>query len=135
MLVRQAVKVGGIHGLALTKLDVLDGMARLKICTAYRHFGQTLHHLPAAIGAFGVAVSNNFLWNRVWTFDARAGHAGFQAARFLCVSLVGLAFNLVILELLVSAAGVVEVPAQAIAVALSMPVNFVGNKLWTFGRP
>ncbi len=47
VLVRQAVKVGGIKGLALTKLDVLDGMARLKICTAYRHFGQTLHHLPA----------------------------------------------------------------------------------------
>jgi adenylosuccinate synthase len=51
VLVRQAVKVGGIHGLALTKLDVLDGMARLKICTAYRHFGQTLHHLPAAMTA------------------------------------------------------------------------------------
>jgi adenylosuccinate synthase len=51
VLVRQAVKVGGIHGLALTKLDVLDGMERLKICTAYRYFGQTLHHLPAAMTA------------------------------------------------------------------------------------
>ncbi len=51
VLVRQAVKIGGIHGLALTKLDVLDGMDRLKICTAYRHFGQTLHHLPAAMTA------------------------------------------------------------------------------------
>ena len=47
-LVRQAVKVGGIHGLALTKLDVLDGVAPLRICTAYRHFGQTLHHLPGS---------------------------------------------------------------------------------------
>jgi adenylosuccinate synthase len=51
VLVRQAVKIGGIHGLALTKLDVLDGMARLRLCTAYRHFGQTLHHLPAGIRA------------------------------------------------------------------------------------
>ena len=51
VLVRQAVKVGGIHGLALTKLDVLDGMAELKVCTAYRHYGQTLHHLPAAMTA------------------------------------------------------------------------------------
>jgi adenylosuccinate synthase len=51
VLVRQAVKIGGIHGLALTKLDVLDGMASLRICTAYRHFGQTLHHLPAGIQA------------------------------------------------------------------------------------
>jgi adenylosuccinate synthase len=51
VLVRQAVKIGGIHGLALTKLDVLDGVARLRICTAYRYFGQTLHHLPASTQA------------------------------------------------------------------------------------
>jgi adenylosuccinate synthase len=51
VLVRQAVKIGGIHGMALTKLDVLDGMERLKICTAYRHFGQTLHHLPGGTTA------------------------------------------------------------------------------------
>jgi dolichol-phosphate mannosyltransferase len=95
--------------------------------------GLGLHHLLAAIGAFCVAVSNNFIWNRRWTFDALDGHAGFQAARFLTVSLVGLGFNLVLLELMVSAANVPELPSQAIAVALSMPVNFVGNKLWTFG--
>jgi putative flippase GtrA len=91
------------------------------------------HHLLAATGAFCVAVTNNFLWNRAWTFRARDGHAGFQAARFFAVSLVGLAFNLALLELLVSVAGVAELPSQATAVALSMPVNFIGNKLWTFG--
>ncbi len=51
VLVRQAIKVGGIHGMALTKLDVLDGIEQLKVCTAYRHFGQTLHHLPAGMAA------------------------------------------------------------------------------------
>ena len=51
VLVRQAVKLGGIKGLALTKLDVLDGMASLKICTAYTLGGQLLHHLPAGMGA------------------------------------------------------------------------------------
>ena len=91
-----------------------------------------LHHIPAAIGAFCVAVSNNFLWNRHWTFAAGDGHAGFQAARFFAVSLVGLAVNLALLELLVSTGGIEELPAQAAAVALSMPVNFIGNKLWTF---
>ncbi len=49
VMVRQAIKVGGIHGMALTKLDVLDGMDHLKICTAYRHYGQTLHHLPSGV--------------------------------------------------------------------------------------
>lgn len=50
-MVRQAVKVGGIQGLALTKLDVLDGLPELRICTGYRMGGQTLRHLPAAPGA------------------------------------------------------------------------------------
>ena len=47
VMVRQAVRVGGIHGLALTKLDVLDGIETLKVCTAYNLNGQILHHLPA----------------------------------------------------------------------------------------
>ncbi len=51
VLVRQAVKIGGIRGLALTKLDVLDGFDTLKICTAYNLNGQTLHHLPAGMAA------------------------------------------------------------------------------------
>ncbi|MFC4166606.1 adenylosuccinate synthase [Teichococcus aestuarii] len=50
-LVRQAVKVGGIQGLALTKLDVLDGLEELKICTGYRIDGEVVKRLPAALGA------------------------------------------------------------------------------------
>jgi putative flippase GtrA len=92
-----------------------------------------VHHIPAAIGAFCVAVSNNFLWNRHWTFQATEGHPAHQGIRFFAVSLIALGFNLVLLELLVSAAGVSELPAQAISVAAAMPLNFVGNKLWTFG--
>ena len=47
-LVRQAVKVGGIQGLVLTKIDVLDGLPELRICTGYRVGGQTLRRLPAS---------------------------------------------------------------------------------------
>jgi putative flippase GtrA len=92
-----------------------------------------VHHIAAAVGAFCVAVTNNFVWNRHWTFQATSGHAGFQAARFFTVSVIALGFNLIVLELLVSGAELAEVPSQAIAVALAMPVNFIGNKLWTFG--
>ncbi len=91
-----------------------------------------IHHIPAAIGAFSVAVINNFWWNRHWTFAAAEGHAGFQAARFFAVSILGLGFNLALLELFVTGLELPELPAQALAVALTMPVNFVGNKLWTF---
>ncbi|HMA26943.1 MAG: GtrA family protein [Solirubrobacterales bacterium] len=90
-----------------------------------------LHHLVAAVLAFCVAVLNNFWWNRHWTFDARHAHAGFQAARFFTVSVLALGINLVALELLVRS-GMNDLPAQAIAVAIAMPFNFVGNKLWTF---
>jgi dolichol-phosphate mannosyltransferase len=91
-----------------------------------------LHQIPAATGAFAVAVSNNFLLNRYWTFDARSGHAGFQAARFLAVSVFGFVVNLILLQLLVEQAGMAKIPSQAIAVAAAMPLNFIGNKLWTF---
>ena len=90
-----------------------------------------LHHILAAIIAFCVAVTNNFWWNRHWTFDARQGHAGFQAARFFTVSVLALLINLVALELLIRG-GMGDVPAQAVAVAIAMPFNFIGNKLWRF---
>jgi putative flippase GtrA len=93
-----------------------------------------LHHVLGAVGAFCIAVMNNFLWNRHWTFRATQGHAGFQAARFFTVSLAALGVNLVVLSLLVDVAGAPEVPSQAFAVAFAMPLNFIGNKLWTFGR-
>jgi dolichol-phosphate mannosyltransferase len=90
-----------------------------------------IHYIAAAILAFGVAVMNNFWWNRHWTFDAKHGHAGFQAARFFTVSLLALVINLIALKILVGG-GMSELPAQAISVAIAMPFNFVGNKLWTF---
>ncbi len=47
VLVRQAIKTGGIDGIALTKLDVLDGFKELKICTGYEIEGERYDHLPA----------------------------------------------------------------------------------------
>ncbi len=94
-----------------------------------QNFG--VHHTLAAVGAFGVAVSNNYLWNRYWTFGAGTGKARFEAARFFAVSLGALLINLVVLQLLVIAE-MQELQAQAVAVAVAMPFNFLGNKLWTF---
>ncbi|MGC8470158.1 MAG: adenylosuccinate synthase, partial [Acetobacteraceae bacterium] len=55
-LVRQAVKVAGIQGLALTKLDVLDGLPELRVGVGYRIGGESFRHLPAAPGAQAAAV-------------------------------------------------------------------------------
>lgn len=91
-----------------------------------------LHHVLAAIGAFCVAVSSNFFWNRHWTFEPGEGPAHFQAARFFAVSTASLCLNLVVLQALVASGSVGDLTAQAIAVAAAMPFNFLGNKLWTF---
>lgn len=95
--------------------------------------GAGLHYAVAAVGSFVVAVTNNYLWNRVWTFRSQRGHVMWQGARFLVVSVTALVANLVVLAALV-ALGVDELVAQAIAIVLVTPVNFVGNKLWSFRR-
>ena len=93
--------------------------------------GLDLHYLLAATGSFLVAVTNNYTWNRVWTFRGQRGHVGYQGLRFLVVSVLALGANLLILHTLVQL-GLPKVPAQAIAIILVTPLNFVGNKLWSF---
>jgi len=91
-----------------------------------------MHYVLASVISFCAAVSSNFFGNRHWTFDPGNGHAAFQAARFFTVSIAALLINLAVLQALVAWASVGELPAQAIAAAVAMPFNFVGNKLWTF---
>ena len=91
-----------------------------------------VHHIAAATMAFAVAVTNNFWWNRHWTFAARSGHAGFQAARFFTVSVTAFLIQVSLLEILISVGDVPKLLAQAVSLALAMPVNFIGNKLWSF---
>jgi putative flippase GtrA len=93
-----------------------------------------VHHLVAATLAFLVAVFNNFWWNRHWTFGAREGHAGFQAARFFTVSVVAFLFAAAVLELLVTQTSLPELVAQAISIVVATPLNFVGNKMWSFAQ-
>ena len=95
--------------------------------------GADTHYLLAATGSFLVAVTSNYTWNRVWTFRRQRGHVGYQGLRFLIVSTIALLANLAVLYVLVRF-GVEKVLAQAFAIVLVTPLNFVGNKLWSFGR-
>jgi putative flippase GtrA len=120
--------------LQLLKFGLVGGSGYLVnlVVFALLTIGFDLHHVAAAIGAFAVAVTNNFLLNRLWTFGPGEGPMHFQAARFFTVSLASLVLNLVVLQLLLAYSSLGELPAQAIAVAVAMPFNFLGNKLWTF---
>ena len=117
----QFLVVGGIG--YLVNLGVYTGLVH----------GVGLHYIGAAALSFAVAVTNNYLLNRLWTFRRSRGNAAHQGARFLVVALISLGCNLLILRGLV-AADLGKVTAQAIAIVLVTPLNFVGNKLWSFRR-
>jgi dolichol-phosphate mannosyltransferase len=118
----------------LLKFGVVGGSGYLINLGVFAFLSGNLgvYHALAAIGAFCVAVTSNFLWNRYWTFGPGEGLAHMQAARFLAVSVACLVINLVLLEAIVASSSISELAAQAIAVAVAMPFNFLGNKLWTF---
>jgi putative flippase GtrA len=93
--------------------------------------GAGFHYALAATCSFAVAVTNNYTWNRLWTFHAQRGHVGWQGLRFLVVALFAYGVNLALLSALI-AFGLDKILSQAIAVVLVTPLNFIGNKLWSF---
>ncbi len=113
--------VGGVG--YLVNLAVYEGL---------RHGG--VHYLVAATCSFLVAVTSNYTWNRLWTFRAERGGVAVQGARFLVVSVAALGANLVVLYLLVSSGGLSKLLGQALAIVAVTPLNFIGNKLWSFRR-
>jgi dolichol-phosphate mannosyltransferase len=90
-------------------------------------------HTAAAI-SFVVSASNNYWWNRHWTFAHQKGHFALQGARFFVVSTAALLVNQLWLFVFLDVAGLGKIVSQAIAIVLVTPLNFVGNKLWSFRR-
>jgi putative flippase GtrA len=101
----------------------------LAVYAALLHAG--LHYLLAATCSFLVAVTSNYTWNRLWTFRDRRGGVAVQGMRFFVVALASLGANLVVLHVLITL-GAGKLLGQAIAIVLVTPLNFVGNKLWSF---
>jgi putative flippase GtrA len=87
----------------------------------------------AAVGSNLLALVNNFLWNRRWTFEATAGRAALQAPRFVLVSLGGFVVNLIVLQFAVEFLALPTLGSEVMASAVAAPVNFLGSRLWAFG--
>ncbi|HEX3803947.1 MAG TPA: GtrA family protein [Solirubrobacteraceae bacterium] len=79
-----------------------------------------------------IASTNNFIWNRHWTFAAKEDHPLGQAVRFFVVSLVVLLFATGIYRLLVTLGLDKKVVADGIAWIVATPLSFVVQKLWSF---
>ena len=107
-------------------------MVNLAVYAALLRAG--LDYLPAAAWSFALAVTNNYIWNRVWTFRSRRGNVYDQGLRFLAVALCSLGASLLVLQGLVGLHAD-KLAAQAAAIVLVTPLNFLGSKLWAFARP
>jgi putative flippase GtrA len=90
-------------------------------------------HKAAAV-SFVVAAANNYWWNRHWTFAGQKGSFALQGARFFVVSIAAFLVNQFWLFVFLDWLGMGKVVAQALAIILVMPLNFLGNKLWSFRR-
>lgn len=101
-----------------------------------------VHYLWAAVLAFVIADTNNFIWNRWWTFRSK-GKVHHQYPQFLMVSIDGLMLNLIMLKTIVEdvmpSLGIQEdraslflVFAQVIAIFIVSIFNFIANSFWTF---
>lgn len=88
-------------------------------------------HVAAAI-SFVVSAANNYWWNRHWTFVHAKGHFAYQGMRFFIVSVIAFGANQLFLFLFLDVAGLGKVLSQAIAILFVVPLNFLGNKLWSF---
>jgi len=96
--------------------------------------GEGWHYLAAAAISFLAAATSNYTWNRLWTFRDQRGHIGVQGMRFFAVSVAVLGGSLLLNYVFVRTAGVGKFWANAIAIVLVTPLNFAGNKLWSFRR-
>jgi putative flippase GtrA len=94
--------------------------------------GADVDYRIAAVISNGVALSSNFVWNRLWTFRATHGRKTAQAPRFFLVNVGGFAVNLLVLQFAVEILGMGKLPAEFLASAIAAPVNFLGSRQWAF---
>ena len=91
-----------------------------------------VHHLLASTLGFSVAVTNSYLINKHWTFKTRGSKVHHEFAKFIIVNLITLSINLGSMAVLVEQFGMDPRIAQLASIGLTLSINFLGNKFWTF---
>lgn len=107
-------------------------LVNIAIYALLLHLGS--HYVLAATISFISAAVSNYILHRHWTFAEKQASLQSQASRFLVVTVLAYLANIAILHLLISA-GHGKLISQALAIVLSVPVSFLGNKLWAFRKP
>jgi putative flippase GtrA len=90
-------------------------------------------HKAAAV-SFVVSAASNYWWNRHWTFARQKGSFALQGMRFYIVSITAFVVNQLWLTVFLDWRGLGKLVSEALAIILVTPLNFLGNKLWSFRR-
>lgn len=94
-------------------------------------FGGFYHLLASGIG-FCVAVVHSYILNKLWTFKRRGSPVRQEFSKFFVVNIVSLGVNLAGMAILVELLSVDPRIAQLVTIGITLVINFLGNKFWTF---
>ena len=90
-----------------------------------------VHYLISTTLAYALATVNSFLINRSWTFDSRANSKK-KFVKFVFINVLSAGINSLLMYLFVDKACMNVIISQAVTILVTMCVNYVGNRLWTF---
>jgi dolichol-phosphate mannosyltransferase len=109
--------------------NTLIHLAILYILTEYLGF----YYLLASFIGFVIAVTNSFILNTLWTFKKDIKEkVGFRYSKFFTISVIAALINISLLYIITEYFGIWYILSQIIATSVSLIVNFIGNKIWTF---
>jgi len=135
--IKQSLTTSGRTGNQFIRFSLV-GSSGVLVNLAVYTFGiyvLSWHYLPAGTLSFLVAMTNNFILNRYWTFKShRTGEAGAggQYFRYFVVTLFGYLVNMGLLWVFIDGLRWHEVLSQLLAIMVTTLSNFLGSKLWAF---
>ena len=125
-VIKEFVKFGIIGG-----IGTLVNIAILYLLTEKAG----VYYLISAIFSFIVAVSGNFILNKIWTFKESVKlEIGKKYLQFGLVGISALLVNLFFLYVFTEIFGIYYIISQILAIGIALIINFLGNKIWTFGK-
>lgn len=119
------------------KFGIVGGVGTLiNICILYLLTEKAgVYYMVSAILSFLVAMSSNFILNKVWTFKEEIkSKIGKKYLQFGVVSVLALIVNLFFLYIFTEFLGIYYIISQILAIGVALVINFLGNKIWTFSK-
>lgn len=93
-----------------------------------------LYYLFSSIIAYSLGITNSFLWNKNWTFQAKNQNNRVLLIKFFILNFFGLLLNTVFMKIFVEISFLEPTLAQVMVIGIVVGINFLGSKLWVFKK-